>query len=361
MADATRDRGEQEMSKTRLAINGFGRMGRLALRAAWGRPELELAHVNELHGDAATAAHLLVFDSVHGRWDHDVRAEGGALTIDGRRMSFSGHAAPGEVPWDEFGVDVVLECSGAFRTPEKLAPYFERGVRKVVVAAPVKDDRALNVVVGVNDELYDAECHDIVTAASCTTNCLAPVVKVIHEGLGIERGSITTLHDVTNTQVVVDAPHKDLRRARAASMSLIPTTTGSATAIGLIFPELQGKLDGLAVRVPLLNASLTDAVFEVSRPTSVDEVNELLRVAAAGPLDGILGFETRPLVSVDFKDDPRSGIVDAPSTMVTDGTQVKVLAWYDNEWGYANRLVELARKVALTLPAAEDAEAAPAR
>ena len=343
------------MSKTRIGINGFGRMGRLALRAAWGWPELEFVHVNELAGDAETAAHLLVFDSVHGRWDRDVRGEGDALAVDGHAMSFSQHAAPGDVPWEELGVDVVLECSGRFRTPEKLAPYFERGVRKVVVAAPVKDERALNVVVGVNDHLYEPATHDILTAASCTTNCVAPVVKVIHEGLGIERGSITTLHDLTNTQTIVDAPHKDLRRARAAGMSLIPTTTGSATAIGLIFPELQGKLDGLAVRVPLLNASLTDCVFEVARPTDVEEVNALLQAAADGPLDGILGYETRPLVSVDFKDDPRSGIVDAPSTMVTDATQVKVLAWYDNEWGYANRLVELARAVGLKLSASQEA------
>jgi glyceraldehyde 3-phosphate dehydrogenase len=340
---------------TRIGINGFGRIGRLALRAAWGWPDLEFVHVNELHGDAETAAHLLVFDSVHGRWGHDVVGAGGELAIDGAPLSFSQHAAPGDVPWDELGVDIVLDCSGNFRTPEKLAPYYDRGVRKVVVAAPVKDDRALNLVVGVNDHLYDPERHDLVTAASCTTNCLAPVVKVIHEGIGIRRGSITTLHDVTNTQVVVDAPHKDLRRARAASMSLIPTTTGSATAIGLIFPGLQGKLDGLAVRVPLLNASLTDAVFEVERATTVEEVNGLLAAAAGGPLDGILGYETRPLVSIDFKDDPRSGIVDAPSTMVTDETQVKVLAWYDNEWGYANRLVELARKVALSLPVASTA------
>ena len=255
------------------------------------------------------------------------------------------------MPWDELGVDVVLECSGRFRTTASLRPYFERGVRKVVVAAPVKDGGALNLVMGVNDDRYDAAEHDIVTAASCTTNCLAPVVKVLHEGLGIERGSITTLHDVTNTQVVVDAPHADLRRARAAGVSLIPTSTGSATAIGLIFPELEGRLDGLAVRVPLLNASLTDAVFDVARPTTVDEVNALLRAAADGPLRGILGYEERPLVSIDYKDDPRSGIVDALSTMVTDATQVKVLAWYDNEWGYANRLLELARKVALSLPA----------
>ena len=334
------------MTPTRIAINGFGRMGRLALRAAWNRDDLTFVHVNELHGDAATAAHLLAFDSVHGRWDREARAQDGALLVDGERIGYSDAATPGAVDWAAAGADIVLECSGRFRTMESLAPYFERGVKKVIVAAPVKDDRALNVVVGVNDERYDAAVHDVVTAASCTTNCLAPVVKVIHEGLGILRGSITTLHDVTNTQTIVDAPHKDLRRARAASLSLIPTTTGSATAIGLIFPELQGRLDGLAVRVPLLNASLTDAVFEVARATSVDEVNALLRAGAEGPLAGILGYEERPLVSVDYKDDPRSGIVDALSTMVTDGTQVKVLAWYDNEWGYANRMVELAGIVA---------------
>jgi glyceraldehyde 3-phosphate dehydrogenase len=327
-------------------------MGRLALRAGWATPDLEFVHVNEVEGGAGTGAHLLTFDSVHGRWPHDARGEDGQLTIDGTAIGFTDAAEPAAVAWSDHGVDVVLECSGKFRTIESLEPYFERGVKKVIVAAPVKDDRALNVVVGVNGDLYDPARYDVLTAASCTTNCLAPVVKVIHEGLGIDRGSITTLHDLTNTQVVVDAPHKDLRRARAASLSLIPTTTGSATAIGLIFPELQGKLDGLAVRVPLLNASLTDCVFEVARPTTVEEVNDLLSAAAEGPLEGILGYEERPLVSVDYKDDPRSGIVDALSTMVTDRTQVKILAWYDNEWGYANRLVELAAKVAQTLPAA---------
>ena len=338
---------------TRIGINGFGRVGRLALRAAWGWPELSFTHVNELNGDAATAAHLLTFDSVHGRWSEDVHGDGEALRVQGSTLGYSAAAEPGAVPWGELGVEVVLECSGRFRTPETLDAYFRQGVRKVVVAAPVKGD-ALNLVVGVNDGLYDPARHHLVTAASCTTNCLAPVVKVIHEGIGIEHGQITTLHDMTNTQTVVDAPHKDLRRARAASVSLIPTTTGSATAIGMIFPELEGKLDGLAVRVPLLNASLTDCVFEVARETTVEEVNALLRAAAAtGPLEGILGYEQRPLVSIDFKDDPRSGIVDAPSTMVTDGTQVKILAWYDNEWGYANRLVELARIVATSLPSQE--------
>lgn len=334
---------------TRIAINGFGRMGRLAFRAAWDRDDLEIVHVNELHGDGAGGAHLLTFDSVHGRWERNAHGDEHTLTVDDTSIGWSNHAAPGDVVWDELGIDIVLECTGRFRTPEKLAPYLERGARKVIVAAPVQDERALNVVVGVNHDRYDPERHDLLTAASCTTNCLAPLVKVLHEGIGIARGSITTLHDLTNTQAIVDSPHKDLRRARAAGMSLIPTTTGSATAIGLIFPELQGKLDGVAVRVPLLNASLTDGVFEVARPTTVDEVNALMRAAAEGPLAGILGYETRPLVSIDFKDDPRSGIVDAPSTMVTDGTQVKILAWYDNEWGYANRMVELAGIVASTL------------
>ncbi|CAB4942290.1 unannotated protein [freshwater metagenome] len=331
---------------TRIAINGFGRMGRLAMRAAWGSDDLEIVHINEVAGDAATGAHLLTFDSVQGRWDRDARGDADGLTVDGTAIGWSAHSAPGDAPWAGAGAEIVLECSGKFRSIDSLAPYFEQGVRKVIVAAPVKDARALNVVIGVNDDRYDPEVHDVVTAASCTTNCLAPVVKVVHEGLGIARGSITTLHDLTNTQTVVDAPHKDLRRARAAGMSLVPTTTGSATAIGLIFPELEGKLDGLAVRVPLLNASLTDCVFEVQRPTTVDEVNGLLRAAADGPLTGILGYETRPLVSIDFKGDPRSSIVDAPSTMVTDGTQVKILSWYDNEWGYANRMVELAGIVA---------------
>jgi glyceraldehyde 3-phosphate dehydrogenase len=349
------------MTATRIGINGFGRMGRLALRAGWDRTDIAFAHVNELHGGPETAAHLLTFDSVHGRWERGSRGEPatapgardgeGILHVDGAAIPFTAAADPGGVPWGDLGVDVVLECSGKFRTRASLQPYFDRGVRTVVVAAPVKDGGALNIVMGVNDGRYDPALHDIVTAASCTTNCLAPVVKVLHEGIGIARGSITTLHDLTNTQTIVDAPHKDLRRARAAGMSLIPTTTGSATAIGLIFPELLGKLNGLAVRVPLLNASLTDCVFEVARPTTVEEVNALLAAAAAGPLAGILGYEERPLVSIDFKDDPRSGIVDAPSTMVVDGTQVKVLAWYDNEWGYANRLVELAAKVGAALAA----------
>jgi glyceraldehyde 3-phosphate dehydrogenase len=330
---------------TRIGINGFGRMGRLALRAAWGWPDIEFAHINEVKGGPEVAAHLLAFDSVHGRWSHTTEATERAITIDGTPVSFSEHAKPGDVPWRELGVDIVLECSGKFRTPALLAPYFDGGVKKVIVAAPVKEG-ALNIVVGVNDHLYKPDEHHLLTAASCTTNCLAPLVKVIHEGIGIEHGVITTIHDVTHTPVVVDAPHKDLRRARSAGMSLIPTSTGSATAITLIYPELTGKLNGIAVRVPLQNASLTDAVFETKRATTVLEVNQLFEAAAtAGPLKGILAYEKRPLVSIDFKSDPHSAIVDAQSTMVIDGTCVKVLAWYDNEMGYVHRMMELASRV----------------
>lgn len=332
----------------RVGINGFGRIGRLALRAAWACPELDIVHINEIGGNAATAAHLLSFDSTQGRWSVKVHGEGNQLLIDGKPIGYSQMRDPGAVPWADAGVDIVLEATGKFRTAEQLAAYFSAGVKKVIVAAPVKGD-ALNVVMGVNDHWYEPDRHHLLTAASCTTNCLAPIVKVIHEGIGIRHGMITTIHSSTNTQTVHDRPHKDLRRARAASLSLIPTTTGSATAIGLIFPELQGKLDGQAVRVPLLNASLTDCVFEVRRPTTVAEVNGLLQAAAEGALKGILAYETHPLVSIDFLGNPHSAIVDSLCTMVTNETQVKIYAWYDNEWGYANRYVELARKVALLL------------
>ena len=339
------------MGKPRVGINGFGRIGRLALRAAWGSPDFEIVHVNEIAGTIESAAHLLEFDSVHGRWPLDLTVESGGFTVDEHGIDFTQHAEPGQPPWDELGVDIVIEATGQFRSEESLRPYFEKGVRKVVVAAPMRGERteSVDIVVGVNDDAYDPSRHRIVTAASCTTNCLAPVVEVLDGGIGIERGSITTLHDMINTQVPVDRAHKDLRRARAAGVSLIPTSTGSATAIGVIFPHLQGKLDGLAVRVPLLNASLTDCVFEMTRSTTVEEVNQLLSDAANGRFEGILGYEERPLVSVDYRTDPRSGVVDAPSTRVTDETQVKVLAWYDNEWGYANRLVELVRSVASSI------------
>jgi len=342
----------------KVGINGMGRIGRLALRAAFGAAErpaddpraghrLEVLHLNELKGGAAATAHLLAFDSVQGRWRADIAADTNAqgedtVRIDGRRLSFTSHASPAEIPWGDLGVDVVLECTGKFLTPETLQGHLDRGARRVIVAAPVKVGEVLNIVVGINEHLYDPARHRIVTAASCTTNCLAPVVKVVHEALGIRHGQITTIHDPTNTNLVVDAPHKDLRRARSAMLSLAPTTTGSATAIALIYPELKGKLDGHAVRAPVLNASLTDCVFELQRSTTAEEVNGLFAAAARGPLAGILGYEERPLVSADYARDTRSSIIDAPSTLVTDGTLLKVYAWYDNEMGYACRMVDLA-------------------
>ncbi|AZZ45490.1 type I glyceraldehyde-3-phosphate dehydrogenase [Pseudomonadaceae bacterium SI-3] len=330
----------------KVGINGFGRIGRLALRAAWDWPELEFVQINDPAGDAATHAHLLNFDSVHGRWQHEASSDGDCVVVDGKRVRVTANKAIADTDWS--GCDLVIEASGKMKTVAVLQGYLDQGVKRVVVSAPVKEAGALNIVMGVNDALYDPAQHRIVTAASCTTNCLAPVVKVIHEHLGIRHGSITTIHDLTNTQSILDQPHKDLRRARASGMSLIPTTTGSATAIAEIFPELRGKLNGHAVRVPLANASLTDCVFEVERATSVDEVNQLLSAAASeGPLKGILGYEERPLVSIDYRTDPRSSIIDALSTMVVNGTQVKLYAWYDNEWGYANRTVELARKMGL--------------
>jgi glyceraldehyde 3-phosphate dehydrogenase len=333
----------------RVGINGFGRMGRLVVRALRGHPALELVHVNEVEGGVETAAHLLAFDTVHGRYPGDAGVDGEMLVVDGRGVSFSEHATPGAIDWAEVGVDLVIESTGKFKTADDLEPHLRRGAKRVVVACPVKSPGVLNVVMGCNDHLYDPRVHPIVTAASCTTNCLAPVVKVLHESIGIERGAITTVHDVTNTQVIVDAPHKDLRRARSALNSLVPTSTGSATAITLIYPELTGKLNGIAVRVPLLNASLTDCVFTMDRDVTVDEVNGLLRTAAAGQLHGILGFEERPLVSADYTNDTRSGIVDGPSTMVIDGRMVKVLVWYDNEYGYVHRMAELAAKVAASI------------
>ena len=327
----------------RVGINGFGRMGRLTLRAAWDNPELQFVQINDPAGDAATLAHLLEFDSIHGRWDRGITADGEALVIDGTRIPVTRNKDIAATDWS--GCDVVIESSGKFRKPDVLQPYLEQGVKRVVVTAPVKSPGVLDVVVGVNHHRFDPAQHRIVSAASCTTNCFAPVVKVIHEGIGIRHGSLTTIHSLTNTQVIVDAPHKDLRRARACGSSLIPTSTGSATAIAEIFPELKGRLNGHAVRVPLTNASLTDCVFEVERATTVEEVNALLKTAADGVLAGILGYETRPLVSIDYRTDPRSSIVDALSTLVINGTQVKLYAWYDNEWGYVNRTAELVQLV----------------
>lgn len=331
------------MKALKVGINGFGRIGRLALRAAFNNPELTFVAINDPGANAHTLAHLLEFDSVHGHWDQAIGSEDDALIVDGKRIRVSQHKTIAEADWSD--CDVVIEASGKMKTVAVLNDYLEQGVGRVVVTAPVKESGAKNIVMGVNDHEFDPAQHRIVTAASCTTNCLAPVVKVIHEALGIRHGSITTIHSLTNTQTILDAPHKDLRRARACGSSLIPTSTGSATAIIEIFPELKGCLDGHAVRVPLTNASLTDCVFEVNTPTDRDSVNRLLKEAADGSLAGILGYEERPLVSIDYKTDPRSSIIDALSTLVVNGTQVKIYAWYDNEWGYANRVVDLVRKV----------------
>ena len=331
---------------TTYALNGLGRMGKLALKPLLERGA-KIAWINDAVGDPEMHAHLLEFDTVHGRWDAEFAHDADSISVNGTRLPFIGTNDLSALPLD--GVDVVIDCTGVFKTEAKLAPYFDAGVKKVVVSAPVKDGPTANIVMGVNDGTYDPAAHRIVTAASCTTNCLAPVVKVIHENLGIRHGSMTTIHDVTNTQTIVDRPAKDLRRARSALNSLIPTTTGSATAIALIYPELKGRLNGHAVRVPLLNASLTDCVFEVERETTVEEVNAFFKAAAEGELKGILGYETRPLVSTDYTNDERSSIVDAPSTMVVNGTQVKIYAWYDNEMGYAHRLVDVALMVGASL------------
>lgn len=330
---------------TNIGINGFGRMGRLGIRAAWENPSFNFKQINEISGNAETSAHLLKFDSIHGIWDQECSSTDSAILINDSSIDYTSNQTIDDTDWS--GCDIVLECSGKFRTPEALQAYFDQGVKKVIVAAPVVG--ALNIVYGINDHLYNPAEHHLLTAASCTTNCLAPVIKVMHEKVGIKHGSMTTIHDITNTQTIIDKGHKDLRRARACGQSLIPTSTGSAKAITTIFPELEGKLNGLAVRVPILNASLTDLVLEVERPVTADEINGYFEEAADTYLQGILGYEERPLVSVDYKGDPRSSIIDAPSTMVINQTQVKIYAWYDNEWGYMNRMMELTDKVAEVL------------
>ncbi len=330
----------------RIAINGFGRMGRLALRQAWDWPDVEFVHINEIATDAAGSAHLLNFDSTHGRWHHEATATGDEIHIDGKTVGYSQHEAIGETDWAGMEVDVVIEATGRFRTRKALQPYLDQGVKQVIVAAPMKEG-IKNIVMGINDHIFTPGQDPIITAASCTTNAMAPIIKVLQENIGIRHGMLTTLHDRTNTQKVVDHGHSDLRRARACVESLIPTTTGSAKAIGTIFPALNGRLNGHAVRVPLMNASLVDLVLEMERPVTAEEVNNLFKAASEGPLKGILGYETRPLVSVDFKGDSHSSIIDAPSTLVVDDTQLKVYAWYDNEIGYVTRMMELARKVGL--------------
>jgi glyceraldehyde 3-phosphate dehydrogenase len=327
----------------KVGINGLGRIGRLALKVAWEWPDFEFVQLNDPAGNAETFAHLLNFDSVHGKWRYEATHNEKDLLIEGKTIALSHNIAIDETDWS--GCDIVIEASGKMKTKALLEQYLSQSVKRIVVTAPVKEEGVLNVVMGVNHHLFNPNAHPIVTAASCTTNCLAPVVKVLLEKIGIKHGSITTIHDLTNTQTILDAPHKDLRRARACGMSLIPTTTGSATAITHIFPELKGKLNGHAVRVPLAIASLTDCVFEVERATTVEEVNALFKHASDHELKNILGYEERPLVSIDYKTDPRSVIIDALSTMVINQTQVKLYTWYDNEYGYANRTMELARLV----------------
>lgn len=330
----------------RVGINGFGRMGRLGLRAGWNNDTYQIVRINEVSTDAIGSAHLLKFDSVHGIWDHSVSASGDTIDVEGHLITHTSHKEIHETDWSD--CDIVIEATGKHhKKPETLQHYFEQGVKKVIVAAPTEG--ALNIVYGVNHHLYSPAEHHLVTAASCTTNCLAPVVKVMHEKVGIKHGSMTTIHNITNTQTIIDKGHKDLRRARSCGTSLIPTTTGSAKAITKIFPELEGKLNGHAVRVPLTNASLTDFVFEAERPVTVEELNALFKQAAEGDLAGILGYEERPLVSIDYLNDPRSSIVDALSTMVINDTQVKIYAWYDNEWGYVNRMMNITYMIARSI------------
>lgn len=327
----------------KVGINGFGRMGRLALRVAWQSHDFEFVQINDPAGDVKTLAHLLNYDSTHGTWHKQATAENNYLVIDKQKIKVTHFSTINENDWSN--CDVVIECSGKMNKKALLEQYLQQGVKRVVVSAPVKEEGVLNIVMGVNDYLYQPEKHQIVTAASCTTNCLAPVVKVLQDHIGIKHGSITTIHDITNTQTIIDAPHKDLRRARSCGQSLIPTTTGSATAITHIFPELKGKLNGHAVRVPLTNASITDCVFELNKSVTAQEINQLMANAAQKALKGILGYEEKPLVSVDYRSDPRSVVVDALSTMVVNDTQLKMYLWYDNEWGYVNRCVELVRLV----------------
>ncbi|CAJ1958578.1 unnamed protein product [Cylindrotheca closterium] len=335
----------------KCAVNGFGRIGRLVFRYAWEDPTLEIVHVNDLCS-CESAQYLVKYDSVHGTWDKEVemKEDSSGFTVDGKLVTFSSEQDFTSVDWAAMGVEMVMECTGKFLKVNNLSPYFDKcGMKQVVVSAPVKEEGALNVVLGCNHQKLSKETT-LVTNASCTTNCLAPVVKVIHEKFSIKHGCITTIHDVTGTQTLVDMPNtkkSDLRRARSGMVNLCPTSTGSATAIIEIYPELKGKLNGLAVRVPLLNASITDCVFEVNKTVTREEVNAALEAASKdGPLKGILGYETKPLVSTDYTNDTRSCIIDALSTQVIDGTLIKIYAWYDNEAGYSKRMAELCNIVA---------------
>ncbi|MBI4264504.1 MAG: type I glyceraldehyde-3-phosphate dehydrogenase [Acidobacteria bacterium] len=327
----------------RVGINGFGRIGRNIMRAAMGNPEIDFVAVNDLT-NAATLAHLLKYDSVLGNLQADVRPSADGITVNGEEFTVLSVKDPAQLPWTDLGVDVVFESTGLFTSRDGAAKHLAAGARKVIITAPAKGPD-ITLVLGVNENTYDPSKHHIVSNASCTTNCLAPLAKVVHERFGIRKGWMTTVHSYTNDQNLLDLPHKDLRRARAAAISMIPTTTGAATAVGEVLPELKGRLDGFAMRVPTPNVSVVDLNALVDKKTSGDEVNAAFREAAAGPLSGILGVSDAPLVSIDFKGDPRSSIVDAPYTKVMDGDFVKVLSWYDNEWGYSNRCVDLLLKV----------------
>ena len=326
-----------------LAINGIGRIGKLVLKLLISK-KFNIKFLNELNGDIASLLHSLEFDSIHGKWGCDFQADKNFIKINDEiiKTSFSNNIDN----LDLENIDIVIDCTGANKNTSILQKYFNKGVKKVIVSAPINDDGIINIAYGVNHNIYKPEKHNIITAASCTTNCIAPVIKVLHENIGINHGSITTIHNLTNSQTLVDIPHKDLRRGRSAINNLIPTTTGSAKAISLIYPELKGRLNGHAVRVPILNSSLTDCVFEMKTSTNSNQINSLFKSASKNELKGILGYEERPLVSSDFVNDRRSCIVDSLSTMVVNETQVKVYAWYDNEWGYANRLVDIVGMVA---------------
>ncbi len=331
----------------KIGINGFGRIGRVFFRATWGTPGLEVVGVNDL-SDAATLAHLLKHDSVHGTFGPEVVAKGDAFFVDGHAIRVAAQKDPAALPWRELGVDVVVESTGVFRDRAGAAKHLAAGAKKVVITAPAKDPDA-TLVLGVNEGVYEAARHHVVSNASCTTNCLATVAKVLLDRFGIRRGFASTVHSYTNDQPIHDFPHKDLRRARAGALSMIPTTTGAATAVGLVLPSLKGKLDGIAIRVPTANVSVVDLVAELERPASVEAVNDAFRQAAAGPLKGILAYTEEALVSVDFNGDAHSSIVDGPSTALIDGALVKVLAWYDNEWGYSCRVRDLVRFIGTSL------------
>lgn len=322
-----------------VGINGFGRIGRNVFRAAMNHPDIHIVAVNDLT-DARTLAHLLKYDSVLGNLDADVRAEENAIVVNGRKVQVLAEKEPSKLPWGKLGVEFVVESTGRFTDKEKAEAHLEAGAKKVIISAPAKNED-ITIVLGVNEEKYDPKNHHVVSNASCTTNCLAPMAKVVHETFGIVRGLMTTVHSYTNDQVTLDFPHKDLRRARAAALSMIPTTTGAAKAIGLVLPELKGKLDGLAIRVPTPNVSVVDLSCELKKETTKEEVLDALRKAARGPLDKYLDVCEEPLVSSDFKGNSHSSIVDAFSTYLVDGKFLKLLSWYDNEWGYSCRVVDL--------------------